>query len=129
MLVAKCDRTPDQAFAISDQYRQDLDVGMLGATLARGECLRTENVLETPPPYGYLRMENFPAKSALCYPIKVAGKVDGFLDFKRGRRRISWTRPRSFSTSSSKVWSLSCFSGSSIYCPRPCFKCCRRRLS
>lgn len=80
LLVAKCDRTPDKVFAIEEQYRQDLDTGMLGATLSRATCLRADDVSETPPPFDYLRLDNFPARSALCYPIKVGARVEWILD-------------------------------------------------
>lgn len=79
-LVASCDRTPNQSLQVYPDYRQDLDVGMLGATLQAGKCLLADDVTTNPPPHNYSAIEGFNAKSALCYPIRVAGNIEWLLD-------------------------------------------------
>jgi putative methionine-R-sulfoxide reductase with GAF domain len=79
-LVASCDRTEGRVLKMDPNYRQNLDVGMLGQTLKRGECLRADDVTTDPPPFNYKTNVGFDAKSALCYPIFVGGKIEWILD-------------------------------------------------
>jgi putative methionine-R-sulfoxide reductase with GAF domain len=78
VLVADCDRT--NSLRLEPEYQQDLDKGLLGSTLREGVCLRVDDVTVKSLSYGYLTMEGFPAKSALCYPIKVGGRIEWLLD-------------------------------------------------
>lgn len=79
-LVASCDRTRGKLLKIDPDYRQRLDVGMLGHTLKAGNCLRADDVTTDPPPFDYSAVEGFEARSALCYPIFICGKIEWILD-------------------------------------------------
>jgi putative methionine-R-sulfoxide reductase with GAF domain len=78
-LVDECDGT-GQGLKVGKDYRQDLDKGFLGNTLNAGVCLRADDVAVTPPPYDYIPLDGLPARSALCYPIKVGGQIEWLLD-------------------------------------------------
>jgi putative methionine-R-sulfoxide reductase with GAF domain len=79
-LVAESDGTGKGLFNVGSDYRQSLDRGLLGSTLHAGTCLRIDDVTEEPPPHGYVTLPGLPARSALCYPIKVGGRIEWLFD-------------------------------------------------
>jgi putative methionine-R-sulfoxide reductase with GAF domain len=79
-LVASCDRTRGSVLKLNPNYRQNLDVGMLGRTLRARKCLRSDDVTTKSASHGYIKVDGFNARSVLCYPIFVSGNVEWILN-------------------------------------------------
>ena len=78
VLVGSCDRTKERVFRIEPRRRQDLSTGMMGTALRLKRSVRLDDAQRNPR-YGYIRLDGFPAGSALCYPIEVGGRIEWML--------------------------------------------------
>ena len=80
VLIGSCDLTEKKIFHLEPRLRLGLHRGMMATALTRGVCIRADDVTTDPPPFDYQRLDNFPAHSALCYPIKVGERFEWMLD-------------------------------------------------